>query len=206
MSKALATVALAAALLAACASPEGASNEAVADASNAAANAAPPAANVAPPIAPAPAAATPALAVDGEGLRLFDRDTGAARPIAFGTPQAQTLAALAFRGPPGTGTNGECGAGPLDYANWPDGLSLLFQDDKFAGWGLDGRGDGGITTASGISPGSTRAELEAAYTIDASQTTLGTEFAAGELRGLIEGAGAAAKVSYLWAGVDCAFR
>ena len=59
--------------------------------------------------APAPAeanaqtaepAAQPKLAIDGEGLRLFDAKSGSARPLAFGTPREQVMAALAFRGPP----------------------------------------------------------------------------------------------------------
>ncbi len=150
--------------------------------------------------------ATPALAVEAEGLRLFDPATGSARAISFGTAQAQTLAALAFRGPPGTGTNQECGAGPLAYASGPDGLQLWFQDDAFAGWALDGRTEGAITTAAGIGPGSTRADLDSAYTATVAQSTLGTEFSAGELFGLLNGAGQGAKVTNMWAGVSCNFR
>lgn len=149
---------------------------------------------------------SPALAVEAEGLRLFNPKTGAARPIAFGLPRAQVLAALAFRGPPGSGTNGECGAGPLQYANWPDGLGLYFQDDKFVGWNAYKRGNGAIATASGIGPGSTRAELEAAYTVKVSETTLGTEFAAGDLYGIFDSPAKTAKVTNMWAGVSCNFR
>lgn len=166
-----------------------------------------------PPAPPAPAAPGiaeqgPALAIEGEGLRLFDRETGSARPIPFGTAQAQTLAALAFRGPPGTGTNSECGAGPLDYANWPDGLSLLFQDGKFAGWSVDARSGGAITTANGVGTGMTRAALEGSFGIPVtvSETTLGDEFTAGALRGLLDGPGQSAKVTNIWAGVSCNFR
>ncbi len=148
----------------------------------------------------------PKLAVEAEGLRLFNAQSGAARPIAFGTPREAVIAALAFRGEPGTGTNGECGAGPLQYANWPDGLGLYFQKDKFVGWTLNERTDGAITTASSIGPGSTRAELEAAYAAKISQTTLGTEFAAGELFGLLDGKGTTAKITDMWGGVSCNFR
>ena len=153
-----------------------------------------------------PTPAPPALAVEAEGLRLFDPASGSARPIPFGTARAQTLAALAFRGPPGTRTNGECGAGPLAYASWPDGLQIWFQDDKFAGWALDGRTEGAIGTAAGIGPGSTRAELDSAYAAAVEQSTLGTEFAAGELFGLLDGAGQGAKITNMWAGVSCNFR
>ena len=149
---------------------------------------------------------SPALAVEAEGLRLFNPNTGAARPIAFGTPRAQVLAMLEFRGPPGTGTNGECGAGPLQYANWPDGLGLFFQDDKFAGWNTDERGKSAIATASGIGPSSTRSELETAYKAEFSQTTLGTEFAAGGLYGILDGSAKSAQITNMWAGVSCNFR
>lgn len=173
--------------------------------------AAPSAATIAPPATSAPTAATaspstPALAIEAEGLRLFDRTSGSARPIPFGTSWQQVRTALAFRGPPGTGTNGECGAGPLDYASWPDGLTLYAQGGKFVGWAVDGRGAGAIGTAASIGPGSTRAQLEDAYAASFSQTTLGTEFAAGGIFGLLDGAGAGAKITNMWAGVSCNFR
>ncbi len=171
----------------------------------------------APAVAPAaPAsgsdAAGPALAlaVEAEGLRLFDPASGAARPIPFGTARAQVMTALAARGAAETGTNGECGAGPLDFATWVDGLTLWFQDGALAGWALNGADSGAASraasTAAGIAPGSTRAELEDAYAVTVSQTTLGTEFAAGELFGLIEGDGQEGRISAMWAGVSCNFR
>lgn len=155
--------------------------------------------------------ATPVMAIEGEGLRLFNRDTGAARPIPFGTARDQVMAALAFRGQPDIGTLEECGAGPLDRASWPDGLTLYFQDAKFAGWALDRRGnDGGnqspITTAAGIAPGSARSKLEAAYAAKIFESTLGTEFAAGDLFGLLDGRGATARITDLWAGASCNMR
>lgn len=159
-----------------------------------------------PAPAPTPARATPALALDGEGLRLFNRASGSARPIAFATPRAQALALLAFRGPPATGTQAECGAGPLNYSSWPDGLKLYFQRDKFVGWAVDGRGKGALATAAGIGPGSSRTALSDAYAATFSTTTLGTEFAAGGLFGLLDGPGASATISDMWAGVSCNFR
>jgi len=163
---------------------------------------------------PAPAVAdketvakdAPALAVEAEGLRLFNRQSGSARAIAFGTVRGDVLSMLAFLGKPETGTNGECGAGALDYANWPSGLGLFFQDDKFAGWNLNDRSKGEVTTASGIGIGSSRTDLESAYTANISETTLGTEFAAGELFGLLDGKGKAAKITNMWGGVSCNFR
>ena len=164
-----------------------------------------------PPAPPAAEVATaaqdsPALAVDGEGLRLFNKQSGSARAIAFGTPREDVLKMLAFRGDPETGQNGECGAGPLDFANWDDGLGLFFQKDKFVGWNVNSRGEVAITTASGIGVGSSRADLEAAYAAKISETSLGTEFAAGELFGILDGKGEAAKITNMWGGVSCNFR
>ena len=99
-------------------------------------------------------AETAVLAVEAEGIRFFNPVTTAATPIPFGRTRSEVLAMLErVRGPAGKGTNEDCGAGPVQYANWPDGLSLVFQRDRFAGWGLDGRAAGAISTAGSIGPG-----------------------------------------------------
>lgn len=157
-----------------------------------------------------PEPASPALAVEGEGLRLFDRATGRARPIPFGTARAEVEALLASRGPPVTGTQADCGAGPLAYAAWPDGLKLYFQAGKLAGWALDGRAAGprgpAIGTASGVGPGSSRAQLTDDQVATFAKTSLGTEFRSGEINGLLDGAGAEARITDMWAGASCVFR
>ena len=153
------------------------------------------------------AAATQDLAVEAEGLRLVDTRSGATRPLPFDTPEDQLLALLeAFRGPADRGTNSECGFGPLDYAVWADGLTLHFHDDLFAGWALDPRAAGVHATMSGIGPGSTRRELEAAYEGQVEETTLGIEFHAGGIEGILDGEGPDARISAMWAGVSCVFR
>ena len=153
------------------------------------------------------AAATQDLAVEAEGLRLVDTRSGATRPLPFDMPEDQLLALLeAFRGPADRGTNSECGFGPLDYAVWADGLTLHFHDDLFAGWALDPRAAGAHATMSGIGPGSTRRELEAAYEVQVEETTLGTEFHAGGIEGILDGEGPDARISAMWAGVSCVFR
>lgn len=160
----------------------------------------------APQSAPATAADAPALAVEGEGLRLFNPQSGAARPMSFGTPRATVLTALAFRAPPEIGRQEECGAGPLDYAVWRDGLKLYFQADKLTGWALDRRAAGSVGTAAGIGPGSTRAALEDAQTITVMQSSLGTEFTSGGLSGVLDGPGKVAKITDMWAGAGCVMR
>lgn len=151
--------------------------------------------------------AGPRLAVDAEGLRWFLQPSGSARPIPFGRPQGEVLASLeAVRGAAGKGTNQDCGAGSVQYASWPDGLSLVFQGGRFVGWGLDKRATDGIATAAGIGPGSTRAELEDAYSATVTRTSLGTEFTAGDLHGVFDGPSASARITDMWAGVSCVAR
>ena len=156
-----------------------------------------------------PAAALPRVVLDGAGLALISADTAAAKTLAFGAAKADTIAALAARGAPALSQNGECGAGPLEFAQWADGLQLVFQGGKFAGWSIDGRAADAaqLRTAKGIGIGAPRAALSAAYPgTRVEQSTLGNEFSAGGLSGLLTDATAAATVSHLWAGVDCSFR
>lgn len=153
---------------------------------------------------PSPSVA-PALAIEGEGLRLFDPATGSARPIPFGTPWDQALAALAVRGAPATGRNEECGAGPLDFARWDD-LTLYGQDGAFVGWFADRGAQGRIATAAGVGPGTSRLDLEAAYAVEVFESTLGTEFVAGDLYGLLDSPHPDSPITALWAGTSCNFR
>jgi len=149
----------------------------------------------------------PEIVVEAEGLRLVDEASGASRPLPFGMPQDQLLAILeAFRGPADGGTNEECSAGPVDYAVWADGLTLNFQEAIFVGWALDERAEGAHATMSGIGPGSTRDELDSAYEVEVEQTTLGTEFSAGGMAGVLDGDEPDARITSMWAGVSCVFR
>lgn len=114
------------------------------------------------------------------------------------------LKALAFRGEPGSGTYPECGG--AGYTNWADGLSLVFDAGRFAGWTLDRRAAGALSTMSGVGPGSTRIALENAYRIKVSRTTLGTEFTTGGISGLLNGTGYDATITTMWAGATCLAR
>lgn len=153
---------------------------------------------------PTSATTTP-TALDAEGLRLVS-PTGSTLLIAFGQPaKAANEALTAARGAPAQqGLNSECGAGPLVYVGWSDGLTAYFQNDAFAGWAVNAAGP---TTMSGIGVGSTRAEMEDVYAgVTVSETTLGQEFAAGQLYGILDGPGPQAKITALWSGVSCNFR
>ena len=159
--------------------------------------------------APAASADEPMLAIDPEGLRWFLPPNGSARPLAFGMAQKDLLASLErVRGAAAQGTNSDCGAGPVQYANWADGLSIVFQNGRFAGWGLDGRAAGALATADGIGPGATRAQLDDAIgpPVQVRQSSLGTEFSAGAYHGLLDGPGANARITDMWAGVSCVAR
>lgn len=172
----------------------------------------PPSAEEAPltsQVAAAEPAGEPTLTVDPEGLRWFLPPNGTARPLPFGSPQPAVLASLErVRGEAAEGANQDCGAGPVQVANWADGLSLIFQDGKFAGWGLDGRAKGAISTADGIGPGSTRAQLDEAIgpPLEVRQTSLGTEFTAGNYHGVLDGTGPGARITDMWTGVSCVAR
>ena len=168
--------------------------------------AAPAAAPVEPAAAPAPAAMPLRLALDSEGLIAILAETGSTQPLPFSRQKSQTLVTMTRVEPaPGKeSTNAECGAGPLAFVAWPDGLTLLFQDDRFAGWTVDAPG---LTTIDGIGVGVTLAALKAAYPdVVVEESTLGTEFTAGALGGLLDGKGPDARVTNLWAGVTCMFR
>lgn len=147
------------------------------------------------------------IAVDAEGLRLVDPGSGRPTALVFGQAGAQVIAAIErLRGPTRRGHLDECGPGPLDTAAWDDGFTLYLQDGKFAGWALDERSGATIATMSGLAPGSRRADLDNAYSAEVAETTLGTEFAAGAMGGVLDGPGQSAKVTALWAGANCVFR
>jgi hypothetical protein len=154
----------------------------------------------------APVQATGGLAIEGEGLRIFDAE-GAARALPFGTPQETVIAAVtATTGgvAPEQSTNAECGQGPVQQAAYANGLQLLFQGEEFRGWFLS---EAGLTTVDGIGVGATRAALNAARTVEIqTDSTLGIEFTAGDIMGFLTAADASGTVESLYAGETCFFR
>lgn len=160
-----------------------------------------------PPPEPAPPF-TPSIrmALGDEGLVATYVANGQNQPLPFSRLKAQTLVTMTrVEAAPGAAReNKECGAGPLTFAAWPTGLTLVFQGDRFVGWTVD---KPGLKTPDGIGVGSTRAELvKARSRTKVAQSTLGTEFTAGGVGGLLDGQGPDAKVTNLWAGVTCMFR
>lgn len=158
----------------------------------------------APAPAPAPAAAAAAaIVLEGSGLRI----PGASPPrtLAFDLSEAETIAALtkSFGRPPTErGENSECGGGGMKFADWEGELMVYFLDDRFAGW--DSRGK--LKTLEGVGVGSRRAELATLPGFEVEESTLGTEFRAGGLSGILESKAPGAKVTELWGGATCVFR
>lgn len=180
-------------------------------------NAAEPPANVPEPVAtssanavaetPVPDDNRPLLNLAPGALSLVDPNSGRSRELAFGLDRATVEEALtlALGKPAEHGSNGECGEGAMDFARMPGGLLAWFQQGKFVGWFVDDAA-AKLSTASGIGIGSTRKDVAGAYDAEISESSLGEEFTAGELSGLLSGKEPTAKVTAIWSGQVCNFR
>jgi hypothetical protein len=160
-------------------------------------------ANASAPAAPAPAVAAAPLVLEGSGLRI----PGASPPrtLGFDMDEAATIDALTKalgRPPTERGENAECGGGGMKFAKWKDDLTIWFLDGRFAGWDSEGK----LKTLEGIGIGSSRADVALLTGFEAEESTLGTEFRAGGLSGILDSKAATAKVQHLWGGATCVFR
>lgn len=155
-----------------------------------------------------------AIALDGEGLRAVETESGRTSLLAFGSPLDQALDGLnrIFGAPPSEdGTNDECGGGDggptTRIIQWANGFQILSREGKFSGWEIR---QAGSTTMNGIGIGSTRAELDEAFDPGVEQSSLGTEFGIGEgddsIGGLLSADGPSGRVTTMWAGHTCHFR
>lgn len=106
----------------------------------------------------------------------------------------------------GRGTNAECGAGPLDNVDFQGGLVMFFQDGKFVGWSVDGRGGSPYRTGKNVAIGTTMQKLRETGDVAVSDTSLGVEFTVDEISGLVTANKPEGYVTNLWAGTTCAFR
>jgi hypothetical protein len=133
------------------------------------------------------------------------RRAGAASvAIAFGASRAQVLDALRFRPAPQTGTNRECGAGPIDFLQWQDGVSLLFQHDRFGGWSLSGKIAGSARqTASASARLWRNCARSAASGFNAPRWATNSPWARSAAS---SAAPPPARATDLWAGLSCTFR
>jgi hypothetical protein len=199
-------VLLAAALLAACGSEPSAdapSNPAADSAASAAAAAQGTVDTL--PRDSAPERGAPAIVLAPDGLDV----TGGGTPkrLAFGGAQARVLADVgAVLGQPREqGMQEECPAGPLYHVSFAEGLELQFQDSAFVGWFA--RQGSSLRTAAGVGQGSTLSQLKAAYpATTVEETSLGSEFAADSLYGVLATPSDAGEVEVMFAGINCIFR
>jgi hypothetical protein len=131
--------------------------------------------------------------------------------FAAGRTEVEAALARTLGAAMNSGTNDECGAGPVEYTDFPGGLAVHFQQGRLVGWNWrlpqdgDVRPQGTIRLSGGaVQLGSARmvAEQTAGFArIDAS--TLGEEFALGpSIGGFIENDA----VSMLYAGTQCFMR
>ncbi|NCN83585.1 MAG: hypothetical protein GW808_14420 [Sphingomonadales bacterium] len=154
------------------------------------------------------------IALDGEGLRFVNSETGSTRLLAFGRDRdaVETAIAAQLGAVEGRSSNEECGAGPIDFSNYGD-FTANFQDGDFVGWSLSG-GDknAALTTISGVGIGTKRSEMAKSVTFEMyDESTIGTEFhtggdEAGGFSGLLDSDTPDAKITDLWAGTNCIFR
>lgn len=163
-------------------------------------------------LAPADAgAAAPAVrfALAGDGVMLVNASSGSARTIPFGTADSSAVEAVAAAlGEPEERTfNEDCGMGRMEFVIFDDdGLLLAVQGGNFVGWAVRPPEGALLRTMSGIGVGSTREELEDAYDAKVAPSTLGVEFMAGGLQGVLESAKRDAKIVAFWAGASCVAR
>ena len=169
------------------------------------------------PVDPVPTAPAPGdqvqdteslIALSGEGLQLVGDQTGSTTALEFGIDMATVEGVVTniLGTPLETALNEECGAGPQMITQWPGGLVLHAADGEFIGWSARPDTDETFTTMAGVGVGSSRSELEAAYTVEVFESTLGTEFSAGGLAGILTSGAPDAMVENLWAGTTCVFR
>ena len=145
------------------------------------------------------------LAADG----VMPGGTDAAK-IAFGANSLDTIEQVTplLGGTYDKDESSECGAGPMEFANWGP-VVLMFSQGEFVGWEQrEASAKPFIGTAGGASVGSSRADLAAALgaPVTVEQSSLGAEFNAGGFSGLLSADTPDATVTALWAGTNCAMR
>jgi hypothetical protein len=150
-----------------------------------------------------------ALALSGEGLQVVEAETGSTKPFVFGTEIAplENAVTQVLGTPEETAYNDECPGGPLTITQWPNGLALNADGDTFVGWSVRPNTESAsLTTLAGIGIGSTLSDLEEAYQVEIFGSSLGVEFYAGQLAGLLDSDEPDGMITDMWAGTVCVFR
>lgn len=152
-----------------------------------------------------PETAPPAVTLASDGLGVIA--DGAPQRLAFGAARTRVLAEVGgvLGQPAEQGVQEECPAGPLYQVRYAGGLQLVFQDSAFVGWFAQPGST--LRTAREIGPGSTLGQLKAAYpATKVEETSLGHEFDAGGLWGIVTDTTDAGVVEVIFAGINCIFR
>lgn len=130
--------------------------------------------------------------------------------FAAGQKEVEAALAKALGAALRSGSNPECGAGPVRFTDFPGGLTVHFQEDRLVGWNWhlaqdgDTPASGTVKLAGEVQVGTARSVVEAAPGFAPIEgSTLGEEFALGEAIG---GFITADKVEMLYAGTQCFFR
>lgn len=166
---------------------------------------APEAAAATPEASAAPASAS-RIRIQGLGLDITD-PAGATRTVRFETTsQADAISAVnaATGTTPEVTTNNDCPSGPTSFADYPNGLQLVFVDGAFQGWTLD---QPGIYTENEFGVGVGRATMDTLsdFQIDTT-STLGVEFYFQGVNGFMSSNAPDGVVESLYAGLTCFFR
>ena len=130
--------------------------------------------------------------------------------FAAGQTEVEAALAKALGAPLRSGSNRECGAGPITFVDFAGGLTAHFQENRLVGWNWHLAQDGdrpatGVVKLAGeVQVGSARSIVEAAPGYAPVEgSTLGEEFALGDqIGGFVEGDA----VTMLYAGTQCFFR
>lgn len=132
-----------------------------------------------------------------------------AGPEAFyfsaGKSEVETALTRVLGEPVERSENAECGAGPMEFIEYPGGLIVNFQSGNLSGWNASGQREAeALRIAGDVQIGSTRAVAEDADGFTAiPASTLGDEFALGNaMGGFFEGDA----VVMMYAGAQCFFR
>ncbi|MDJ0643525.1 MAG: aspartate-semialdehyde dehydrogenase [Erythrobacter sp.] len=155
---------------------------------------------------PSPELAADAVELNGNGLAAGSE----AFYFAAGRAEVETALAGVLGQPTGTAENDECGAGPMQFTDFPGGLTVNFQDGSLVGWlrrppqDGDSPAIGSVSVGGDVRIGTSREDAEASGGLAIIEgSTLGEEFALGErIGGFFE----EDSVSMLYAGTQCFFR
>lgn len=119
--------------------------------------------------------------------------------------EALKVAVKVWGQPSDSGLMPECGAGPIEYTTFENGLTLHFQDGNFVGWTTQFQHGPSLRNGFGI--GSTVADAAAfAGPAEIEETSIGPEFWGENFYGTATTAEMGGQVELFWSGVSCIFR